>query len=205
MRSLGRLRFSGARRRNIDRQPRRRDDPGHVCPPARGDRTGSMWRSTGSLMERSKTLPHALELADCPVSNFFHLPGETIAIDWAGLGSEPVGADGGRFVGSAITWGRGFRRRGTRRKRAVRQLSHGHACGESDRGPRAVRSGYLSEPAFYLGTIVIIRRSFVRAAGGLRRRSWRSDWKCRCRSSAPQRRPHRPVPSYIDEMRELLA
>lgn len=38
------------------------------------------------LAERSRTLPHALSLADCPVSNFFHRPGETIAID--GPGSE---------------------------------------------------------------------------------------------------------------------
>ena len=67
------------------------------------------------LVERSKTLPHALSLADCPVSNFFYLPGETIAIDWAGLGSEPVGADGGRFIGSATTWGAGSQRlRGVR-------------------------------------------------------------------------------------------
>lgn len=107
------------------------------------------------LAERSKTLPHALALADCPVSNFFHRPGETIAIDWAGLGSEPLGADGGRFLGSALTWGRSFAEIAAQE----RVLFESYLAGLREAGAREerriLRSGYLCELGFYLCTSAI--------------------------------------------------
>lgn len=62
----------------------------------------------GQLVAQSRFLPHALSFSDATIGNFFCLPDETVAIDWSGLGTEPLGADGGCLVGSALTWGRRF-------------------------------------------------------------------------------------------------
>jgi hypothetical protein len=106
------------------------------------------------LAQRSLTLPHALSLADCPIGNFFHLPSQTIAIDWAGLGYEPVGADGGRFIGSAMTWGRDFvdiiRHEGDLFESYLEGLRLGGSTEDRD----VLRIGYLSEAAYYLCTIL---------------------------------------------------
>jgi hypothetical protein len=54
--------------------------------------------------ERSKTLPHGLAFGDCHVGNLFHRTGETIAIDWATLANDPIGADAGSMIGSMLGW-----------------------------------------------------------------------------------------------------
>jgi hypothetical protein len=108
----------------------------------------------GRLARRSLTLPHVLSLADCPVSNFFHLPGQTIAIDWAGLGYEPVGADGGRFIGSAMTWGRDFVEVVRREGELFESYLQGMRAGGSTEDRDILRIGYLSEAAYYLCTVL---------------------------------------------------
>ena len=62
----------------------------------------------GELVERSSSLPHAISFSDAPIGNFFCRPDETVAIDWSGVSIDPLGADGGCVVGSALTWGRMF-------------------------------------------------------------------------------------------------
>ena len=52
--------------------------------------------------ERTTTHPHGLAFGDCHVGNLFYLPGETVAIDWATLATEPIGADGGSLIGSML-------------------------------------------------------------------------------------------------------
>lgn len=158
------------------------------------------------LIERSKTLPHALSLADCPISNFFHLPGETIAIDWAGLGSEPLGADGGRFIGSALTWGRQF----VEIARSERDLFESYFAGQREGGSTDSRSilrcGYLSELGFYLCSSITMPSILARPKAGLSLEYF-------------EKRYDMPigefghalaglvdlVPSYIDEIGGLLA
>lgn len=110
----------------------------------------------GDLVERSKALPHVMSLADCPVSNFFHRPGETIAIDWAGLGSEPVGGDGGRFIGSALTWGRGFGEIAARERDLFANYLAGLWEGGSVEEASVLRLGYLSELAFYICSLIVL-------------------------------------------------
>jgi hypothetical protein len=105
-----------------------------------------------SLIERSTALPHVLSLADCPVSNFFHRPGETIAIDWAGLGSEPLGADGGRFLGSSLTWGRQFADVAVHERDLFEAYLKGLRLGGLVEDRSIIRLGYLTELAFYLCT-----------------------------------------------------
>ncbi len=119
------------------------------------------------LIDRSAALPHALGLADCPISNFFHRPGETIVIDWAGLGMEPIGADGGRFIGSALSWGRGFAEI-ARQERALFEcylagLAEGGGLEERD----VIRSGYLSELGFYLASMLTLPTILARPKPGL--------------------------------------
>jgi len=108
----------------------------------------------GRLAQRSLTLPHVLSLADCPIGNFFHLPGQTIAIDWAGLGHEPVGADGGRFIGSAMTWGRDFVEVVRHEGDLFESYLDGLRMGGSTEDRDILRIGYLSEAAYYLCTIL---------------------------------------------------
>lgn len=108
------------------------------------------------LIGHSVALPHALSLADCPVSNFFHLPGETIAIDWAGLASQPLGADGGRFIGSALTWGRQFAEIALHERDLFEHYLGGLRLGGATEPRSVLRRGYLCELGFYLCTIVTL-------------------------------------------------
>lgn len=157
------------------------------------------------LVERSKTLPHALALADCPISNFFHLPGETIAIDWAGLGNEPVGADGGRFIGSAMSWGRGFAEIARSERGLFESYVEGLRAGGATEDRAVLRSGYLSELGFYLASMTTLPTMLARPKAGLSVEHF-------------EKRLDMPIgefgavaaalvdliPSYIDEMRMLL-
>jgi hypothetical protein len=108
------------------------------------------------LVERSKTMPHALSFSDAPISNFFHRPHETVAVDWSGLGMDPVGADGGCFIGSALTFGR----RLTEVAVHERELFDSYAAGLADGGTtlnrKALRSAYLSHMGFYLGSMAVL-------------------------------------------------
>jgi hypothetical protein len=52
--------------------------------------------------ERTVALPHCLAFGDCQVGNLFHRPNETIAVDWASLAYDPIGADAGSMIGSAL-------------------------------------------------------------------------------------------------------
>ena len=159
------------------------------------------------LIERAKTLPHALSLADCPVSNFFHLPGETIAIDWAGLGSEPVGADGGRFIGSALTWGRRFVEIARSERELFEAYLDGLREGGATEGRNVLRSGYLSELGFYLvldGDPALDPCSTeTRPVGRVLREAATT---CPSRNSVQRLQAIVDlIPSYIDELRALLA
>ncbi|KQW80505.1 hypothetical protein ASC89_10600 [Devosia sp. Root413D1] len=119
------------------------------------------------LVERSKSLPHALGLADCPISNFFHRPGETIAIDWAGLGNEPLGADGGRFIGSALSWGRRFVEVARRERDLFGRYLAGLRAGGATAATATLRSGYLSELGFYLASMTTLPTTLARPKAGL--------------------------------------
>ena len=57
------------------------------------------------LLVRARVQPHSLCFGDCSAGNLFVLRGETVAIDWASLTIDPLGVDGGCFIGSTLTWG----------------------------------------------------------------------------------------------------
>jgi hypothetical protein len=160
----------------------------------------------GQLVERSKILPHAMSLADCPVSNFFHRPGETIAIDWAGLGSEPVGADGGRFIGSALRWGRQFAERVPRERELFESYLEGLREGGATEAREVVRTGYLSELAFYLCTIVTLPTILSGPLAALSVEFLEKRFEMPMAEVAGVAAGVIDLlPSYVREMRELLA
>jgi hypothetical protein len=50
-------------------------------------------------------LPHVLSFGDCHSRNLFPVGNETVVIDWGAVGMYPNGADVGRMIGSALTYG----------------------------------------------------------------------------------------------------
>jgi hypothetical protein len=109
----------------------------------------------GTLNARSAMLPHVLSFGDGPVGNYFYTPEETIAVDWSGLSEDVVGADGGCFIGSALTWGQRFADIAAQE----RELFESYADGLMPKGRKsdraALRAGYLSHLTFYLASIVV--------------------------------------------------
>lgn len=166
---------------------------------------GQLTAAFGQIVERTKVLPHGVGLADCPVSNFFHRPGETIAIDWAGLGNEPIGGDGGRFVGSALTWGRRF----VDVAEHERELFESYATGASEAGyagsPKDLRIAYLSQLGFYLNNTAILPTVVSGRQRVLSRDFFekRFDMPLEAFGEAASRLIDM-LPSYISETQELL-
>lgn len=109
----------------------------------------------GQLVERSSSLPHALSFSDAPIGNFFCLADETVAIDWSGIGIEPLGADGGCLVGSALTWGTRFADVAANERDLFESYADSFAEADAATDRRSLRAGYLAHLAFYLGTIAI--------------------------------------------------
>lgn len=57
------------------------------------------------FIERASSLPTSLAHGDSHARNLFPMNDHTIAIDWAGIADEPLGADAGVLVGSGLSWG----------------------------------------------------------------------------------------------------
>jgi hypothetical protein len=102
--------------------------------------------------ERTKQHPHGLAFGDCQLGNLFAADGNTIAVDWTSLASEPVGADGGAMIGSAFTWGTGVaevaRHEGDLFEAYLAGLKAGGWRGNRD----DVRRGYFCQFGHYLAT-----------------------------------------------------
>jgi hypothetical protein len=160
----------------------------------------------GQLVERSASLPHALSFSDAPIGNFFCLSDETVAIDWSGLGTEPLGADGGCVVGSALTWGPRFADVAANERELFESYAGGFAEGGTVTDRQTLRRGYLAHLAFYLGTIAI----FPTMAAGPRALLSRDFFERRLGMSMEEFGPAASrvvdlLPGYIEEARSLLA
>lgn len=158
------------------------------------------------LVERSSSLPHALSFSDAPIGNFFCIADETVAIDWSGIGIEPLGADGGCLVGSALTWGPRFANVAANERDLFECYADGFAEADAATDRHTLRCGYLAHLAFYLGAIAI----FPTMAAGPRAVLSRHFFEKRfgmpieefCRIAS---RVIDLLPSYIEEARSLLA
>ena len=160
----------------------------------------------GRLIERSRTLPHALSFSDGPIGNFFYRRDETVAVDWSGLSMDPLGADGGCFIGSALTWGRKFGEVATHE----RELFEGYLAGLVEGGCtedlRVLRSAYLAHMAFYLGNIA----TFPTMLAGPRKILSREFFEKRFGGpmeefGAEAKRVIDLLPTYVEEVRDLLS
>ncbi len=58
----------------------------------------------GQVHEVSPRLPHGVVFGDCHARNLFPLEEETVAVDWAGLAVDPIGADVSVLIGSGLSW-----------------------------------------------------------------------------------------------------
>jgi hypothetical protein len=106
--------------------------------------------------ERALCHRHTLCFGDCNVGNLFHTPADTVAVDWAGLTSDPLGVDAGSVVGSSITWGRDFAEV-ARHERDLFEHYYEGLLSSGWRGERDdIRRGYLLHYGLYLlGTTIL--------------------------------------------------
>lgn len=159
----------------------------------------------GRLVEQSKSLRHTLAFSDAPLGNFFFHKGETVAVDWSGLGMDPLGGDGGCFIGSAFTWGQHF----VDVMSAERELFDAYAMGLAEGGMRDdladVRRAYLAHAAFYLGTILITPTIFEGPLALLPREFLERRYGMPIEALAEESaRVIDLLPSYVEEARALL-
>jgi hypothetical protein len=110
----------------------------------------SLLATTNRLIDRVLGARHALAFGDCSAGNLFHLPTQTVAIDWASLTDDPTGVDGGCFIGSNFSWGRDF----MDVVRAERELFDAYLGGLRQGGwsgdPLDIRRAGLAQMAGYL-------------------------------------------------------
>jgi hypothetical protein len=84
----------------------------HAWPGDLGDRALHLWNERDRLLDALDRLPQVLRHGDADRRNLFTRTRpdgseETIIIDWAMVGSGPVGEDLGPLIGSSIIWFKG--------------------------------------------------------------------------------------------------
>jgi hypothetical protein len=102
--------------------------------------------------ERAKGHPHGLAFGDCQVGNLFLGDGETVAVDWTSLASDPVGADGGAMIGSAFTWGPGVAEIAENERYLFSEYMTGLKAGGWRGNEGDLRRGYFCQFGHYLLT-----------------------------------------------------
>ena len=60
---------------------------------------------TVRILQKARTIPHGIAFGDSHARNLFPSSQQTIGIDWAGLGNDPIGVDAGVLIGSGMTFG----------------------------------------------------------------------------------------------------
>lgn len=133
----------------------------------RGRSSAALRRLLGAadrLLERVKLAPHSLAFGDCTAGNLFHLPAETVAVDWASLTNDPTGVDGGCFIGSTLTWGADFMRAVEAERELFESYCEGLRAGGWRGKPDDVRRAALAQMAAYL--LISVLSPVVLANGG---------------------------------------
>lgn len=160
----------------------------------------------GELHETTPRLPHGIAFGDFHARNLFPLGHETVAIDWAGLASDPVGADLSVLVGSGFSWG----------------IDEAIMVGQSE---PAIFEAYMDglKASGWSGTRNDVRRAFFThlpmylawaalLTDGIRsgRANARRDWVEARRGASFEEIPEKMapivalIPGYVSELRQLL-
>ncbi len=160
----------------------------------------------GELHEVSPGLPHGLVFGDCHARNLFPLEHETVAVDWAGLASDPVGTDLSVLVGSAFSWSVDEAVMVAQNEPAIFEmykngLRNAGWDGEWDDVRRAFFTHLPIYLMFSIGLVELIRSG---KANG------RKEWFEARRGASFQEIPERMapiialIPGYVEELRQLL-
>lgn len=116
------------------------------------------------INQRARTHPHALCFGDCNIGNLFLRRDETVAVDWASLTSDPLGADAGCLLGSAITWGRRFGEVAENERDLFRHYFDGLLASGWRGNADDVRRGHLVHFGFYLLIMAMMPASLKKYA-----------------------------------------
>jgi hypothetical protein len=81
--------------------------------------------------------------------------------------NEPLGADGGRFIGSALSWGRHFVEVAANERELFERYLMSLRAGGAREDRAILRSGYLSELGFYLASMTMLPTILARPKPGL--------------------------------------
>ena len=117
-----------------------------------------------------------------------------------------MGADGGRFIGSALTWGRRFVDIARSERELFEAYLDGLREGGATEGHNVLRSGYLSELGFYLCSTVTLPSILARPKPGLSVEYFEKRYDMPVAEfGAALAGMVDLIPSYVDELRALLA
>lgn len=154
--------------------------------------------------ERCRSLPHGLAFGDCQVGNLFHRPSETVAVDWATLTVDPIGADAGSMIGSML--GRAGLLEVARNERALFDCYMQGLAAAGWTGNRDdVRRAFFCHYGHYLATtvglmpVVFVNEEWPRAEVEFR---MQAPWDELPKLISPIISLY---PAYIEELRELAA
>ena len=122
-----------------------------------------------TFVTQTRSLPTALAHGDSHARNLFPVADHTVAIDWAGVANEPLGADAGVLIGSGLTWGVS---EAQMIMENVESIYSRYVEGLMDSGwsgrPAAVRTGFFAQFAIYM--IAISAFGVTLASGAAQRR-----------------------------------
>ncbi|MCH8223619.1 MAG: phosphotransferase [Chloroflexi bacterium] len=140
-------------------------------PPALMNRALALESTLKRLRIATDTLPRCFSHGDCHARNLFP-PDQsagrthTVAVDWAGAGTDVLGIDGGTLAGSSLTWGI---HEAEQTLRIEHELFESYLSGLQEAGRNGerqiVRAGYMWALANYVRAFVMVGTSL--AAEGL--------------------------------------
>lgn len=168
-----------------------------------------LYQLVSRLNVRAQAVPHGLAFGDAAIGNLFSLPDETVAVDWASLTSDPVGADGGISVGSAITWGRGFAEVAERERELFDCYLEGLRVSGWTEPREDIRRGYFGQFGYYLVTLALLpamqRLGSTPGSGILPKATLEKRFQMPFEDIQPAAaRLVRLFPAYVEEIRGLL-
>jgi hypothetical protein len=173
-------------------------------PPERVVQLSDLW---GKLHEISPDLPHATAFGDCHARNLFPLADETVAVDWAGLADEPIGADISVLIGSGLSWGLDEALMIIENEPMIYDSYVSGLASSGWTGDLSnVRRGFFTHFPLYLNVSAVLSER-IRSGHADRRREFVEARFGSTLEEIPRKMPPitAHIPAYVDELRQLLA
>jgi hypothetical protein len=123
-----------------------------------------------------------------------------------GTRQRALGADGGRFIGSALTIGRRFAEIARSERELFESYLEGRREGGATEESAVLRCGYLSEVGYYLAFLVTLPTFLIRPKAGLSTEYFEKRLETPATEfGAVASDIVELIPSYVDELHMLLA